>query len=337
MRGKREMLATASWVTGLTALCELWRKRRAIIVLNYHRIGNPNETQYDPLVFSATANEFEWQLGYLKRHFDIATLDDVVAMATGNKPLRAAVLITFDDGYRDNYTLAFPRLRAAGVPATFFLPTAFIGSDRLPWWDLIAYILKHARRNPIRLSYPFPVQLDTEKQGLKTAIAVALRAYKNPAMKDHDRFIAELLKSSDSVLPSPSAETCFMNWQEAREMQAGGMAFGSHTHNHEILTKLPVESQREELEVSRQILERELNRSIATLAYPVGGAQSFSVETQMAAMRSGYVAAFSFYGGFNLQANVHPFDIRRFGVEQQTRPRLRLQMALGAASGTLWL
>jgi peptidoglycan/xylan/chitin deacetylase (PgdA/CDA1 family) len=337
MHGKREILARVCSVTGFTSLFERLRKHRSIIVLNYHRIGNPDETQYDPGVFSATAEEFEWQLRYLKRYFEIATLDEAVAMVKGEKPLRPSVLITFDDGYRDNYELAFPRLRTAGVQATFFLPTAFIGSDRLSWWDLIAYIVKNGRKPVIRLSYPRAIEFDVASRGHNEVIANVLRAYKHPDMKDHDRFITDLLEGSDSKLPSDDAEVCFMNWQQVKEMQEGGMAFGSHTHSHEVLSKLAVERQLEELQYSREILERELHQPVTTLAYPVGGRSAFSEDTQEMAKRAGYLAAFSFYGGFNRAGEIRPYDVQRFGVEQQSHPRFRLQMAMGAASGAVWV
>jgi peptidoglycan/xylan/chitin deacetylase (PgdA/CDA1 family) len=337
MRGKRELLAKLCSVAGFTAVCEQWRKRPALIVLNYHRIGDSAKTQYDPGVFSATAEGFAWQIRYLKQHFEIATLDDAVAMINRERSLQPSVLITFDDGYLDNYEIAFPILRDAGVPATFFLPTAFVGSNRLPWWDLIAYIVKNGKSNRIRLSYPHVLELDLTRQSRAAAAVDVLRAYKHPDMQDHDRFIGELLQASESGLPTAGSEVCFLNWQQAREMQAAGMTFGSHTHNHEVLSKLSAERQHEELKYSREILERELNCRITTLAYPVGGGHAFSRSTQEIARRCGYRSAFSFYGGFNLTAEIQPYDVRRFGLEGQSHPRFRLQMALGSASGTTWV
>jgi peptidoglycan/xylan/chitin deacetylase (PgdA/CDA1 family) len=119
-------------------------------------------------------------------------------------------------------------------------------------------------------------------------------------------------------------------------MQLGGMAFGSHTHNHEILSKLPADGQLQELMLSREILEKELGRTIDTLAYPVGARDTFSTETINALRQAKYRAAFSFYTGFNPAASIAPFDIRRCGVDQQSRKRLRLQTALGSRAGNLW-
>ncbi len=337
MNGKRELLAKLCSATGFTALVERAQKSRSVIVLNYHRIGDADATPYDPGVFSATADEFAWQIAYLKRQFEILRLEDLLAMVAGEKAMRAGVLITFDDGYRDNYEIAFPILRAAGAQATFFLPTGFIGRRRLPWWDLIAYIVKHSRRPVIRMSYPYSAEFDLDRDGRRAAIVQVLQAYKHPEMKDHDRFIDDLLAGSDGKAPDGDTEPCFMTWEQAREMQAAGMAFGSHTHNHEVLSKLPIETQYEELKCSHEILERELNGPVESVAYPVGGRNAFSPDTQEMAKRSGYKIAFSFYGGFNTAGNVRPYDIQRFGVEQQSQPRFRLQMALGAVSGAVWI
>ena len=160
MRGKRELLASFSSRTGLTRVLETLPHRRALIILNYHRIGNADETPFDSGVFSATAEQFDLQIAYLKRRFHIASLEEVFAMMDGDTPQATSVLITFDDGYRDNYTLAFPILRSNGVQAVFFLPTAFIGTGKLPWWDIIAYIIKRSVKSRIHLEYPEPVDFE---------------------------------------------------------------------------------------------------------------------------------------------------------------------------------
>ena len=336
MQSKRELVAGASRATGLTSVLERMPRQNCLIAINYHRIGNSTETEYDPGVFTATAEEFEWQVRYLKEYFELVTLDAVVDMVKGARPFSPSVLITFDDGYIDNYELAFPILRAAGAQGTFFLPTSYIGTDRLPWWDLIAYIVKKARNDRFTLTYPRPVQFSLHTD-LEAAIADVLKLYRQPDMLDGERFIGELLESADSSLPTPRSSNAFMNWQQAREMRDAGMAFGGHTHRHEILSKMPVEVQHEDLLESREILERELNQPIVTMAYPVGGRTEFSEDTKAMVEKSGYSVAFSHYGGFNHAASVDPYDVKRFAVDVLSRQRFRLNMALGAVSGSLWI
>jgi peptidoglycan/xylan/chitin deacetylase (PgdA/CDA1 family) len=336
MRGKREFVARACARTGVTKILEKLPQRSVLIILNYHRVGYAAETPFDSGTFSATPAELDAQIAYLKDHFDMTTLERAVAMLNGETPRRASILITFDDGYLDNYMLAFPILRKHGVQGVFFLPTAFIGKARVPWWDAIAYMVKKCRKKSIHLDYPGPATFDLENDGVRRVSIQILNAFIQPEVKDSARFIAQLEEICEIPRPERSEERLFLNWDEAREMQQHGMAFGSHTHTHDILSKLSPERQREEVFQSREILENELKQRIDTLAYPVGQRHCFSADTVEALEKTGYRAAFSFYGGLNRPGETQPFDICRFSVGDQSYARLRLQTSLAAVSGTRW-
>jgi peptidoglycan/xylan/chitin deacetylase (PgdA/CDA1 family) len=113
------------------------------------------------------------------------------------------------------------------------------------------------------------------------------------------------------------------------------MTFGSHTHNHEVLSGLSPERQLSELTESRAILERELGRTIDILAYPVGRPYTFNADTQAALETSGYRAAFSFYGGANLRGNVDRLDIRREDCHSSSTELFRLGTTLAAVGKRL--
>lgn len=326
MLGKREFVARLSARFGVTSALEILPKRRQLLILNYHRIGDPAKTPYDSGTFSASAEEFDQQIACLKRRYHMATLEEALGGERG-------VLITFDDGYLDNYKEAFPVLKSHGVQAVFFLPTAFVGTGKIPWWDSIAYILKHSRNRRIQLAYPEKAEYDLEPAlgVIEQVLATAKRSEVST-----DLLIADLERACDCPRPAAGAERCFLSWEEAREMQAAGMAFGSHTHTHEILSKLSNEKQMEELKTSREIMERELGQPIRTLAYPVGAPSTFSASTMDAAERAGYVAAFSFFGGINTPGRMERFNIRRVGVASPSIARLRLQTALMALTGSVW-
>jgi peptidoglycan/xylan/chitin deacetylase (PgdA/CDA1 family) len=317
-------------VTGLTRFLELMPKRRQLIIMSYHRIGDAARTDYDSGVFSATAEEFDNQISYFKRHFHLVNLEEARGIVDGSAPPGASVLITFDDGYLDNYTVAFPILRSHGAQATFFLPTAFINTRKLPWWDTIAFILKRSRKRVIELRYPVATTFDLEREGLAQVTAAILQLYKKPSMQEKERFISELENSCESARPHEASGRRFLNWDEARVMQRSGMAFGSHTHTHEILSKLSPAQQAQELRQSREILESQLHQPIDTLAFPVGKRDTFSQETFRVLKSTGYRAAFSFYGGINLPGKIHPFDIRRYGIHGPSYARFRLRIAAGA-------
>jgi len=337
MKGKREAVSRLCAAAGITWLLEHTPRRPVLMILNYHRVGDRRATAYDPNLFSATAEEFDWQIGYLKQHFRMTTLAEVLALVEGADRLaEPRLLVTFDDGYRDNYQVAYPLLRRHGVQGVFFLPTGFAGSARIPWWDEIAFLVKHSERERFRLEYPRPQNFDLAAAGVERTIAQVLDLYKEPETREPARFIDALERACGCSRPGPQAERCFLDWNEAREMQAGGMVFGSHTHGHEILSKLPLDEQIAELRVSREILEKELGRTVDTLAYPVGKWGTFSEHTIEALRKTGYRAAFSFYSGFNTGTSIPRFDIKRCGVDRQSRGRLRLQTALGSHRGNMW-
>jgi peptidoglycan/xylan/chitin deacetylase (PgdA/CDA1 family) len=330
---KKEILARAGAFTGVTRIVESLPRRPSLLILNYHRIGDPAQSLHDSGAYSCTPAEFDWQVSYLQRRFSVVDLDEVVQIIHGRvAPHRTSVLLTFDDGYRDNYLHAFPVLQARGVSAAFFLPTAFIGTASLPWWDVVASIVKRSRRNHVALSYPEAVEFDLTGPRREKSIEAMLKFFKRPDMMDGERFIRELASVCGVTASPAGTERCFMNWDEIRDMQRGGMRFGSHSHSHEILGKLPYERQLEELRTSRRIIERELDRPIETLAYPDGQRGTFNQETFRALRESGYSTAFSFYSGINVPGRIRPYDVLRGGVGPEDCSIFRLRVSLRAAT-----
>ena len=99
------------------------RGRSRLTVLAYHQVKEPADdcSTVSPAAFSE-------QMRHLKTHYDVVSLSDGVAAVTAGGPARRLVAITFDDGYRDNATIAAPILRSLGLPACFFVSTDMIGS-----------------------------------------------------------------------------------------------------------------------------------------------------------------------------------------------------------------
>lgn len=335
-QGKRERLARLAATLRLTSALEALPKRAILLGLTYHRVGDSERCEHDSGVYSATVDSFDAHLAHLKKHYDVLTPEEAVRIATGQDRPRSGVVLTFDDGYIDNYEAAFPVLKKHGLSAMFFLTTSLVGSGFLPWWDRIAYIVKHSRHRVIRLTYPRPFEFDIEQLGKETACLQILRLYRDASTTDPDRFERELSQACDQTCGTHQATPRFLSWDQAREMQRAGMAFGSHTHTHQILSKLTPEEQRFEVETSRQIMQAELQTPIDVLAYPVGSRHTFSAVTVDALKAAGYRAAYSHYGGGNRAGEFNPFDIRRESINITTHHRFRLQTAIAAATGNLW-
>jgi len=336
--GKREVLARVLLWSGVPSILSSLPPRDQLIVLNYHRIGNPDDDLFDPGVFSATQDEFNDQIAYLKRRVLPVTLEEALSFVEGtNKETsrRSRVLITFDDGYLDNYTLAFPILRSHGVQGVFFLATSMVGSAHVPWWDHIAYLVKTAQSHKFNLRYPAELIVDVDHDGLTASLRAILKLYKRPENSDPARFVQELAEETQGKAP-PATLRRFLNWDEAREMIAGGMAIGSHTHSHHVLSQLDSVRQLEELTKSRSILNNRIGAQINVLAYPVGARTSFTDQTRRMAREAGYRAAFSFYGGTNIRGKISPYDVTRIGVDGQCWERFKVQIATCRSTGNFW-
>jgi peptidoglycan/xylan/chitin deacetylase (PgdA/CDA1 family) len=334
--GKRELLAAGLRWSGMSSLLGALPARDALLVLNYHRIGDAGADPFDPDLFSATTDELDRQISYLKRRLTLVTLQEAQAFADGSlsdNPARTRALITFDDGYLDNYELAFPILRSHGVQGVFFLATNIVGSCLVPWWDRIAYVMKTARRRLFTLRYPAELTVDIDRNGMTKSLRDVLDLYKTPATGDPELFLRNLEEQTKGDAP-PATLRRFIDWKEAREMIRGGMAIGSHTHSHDVLSQLAPPDQRRELTRSREILQEQLGVAIDSFAYPVGRKTAFTDQTQSIAREAGYRTAFSYYGGVNFPGQTNPRDVRRVGVGGQSWTRFRVQAAVCRATGS---
>jgi peptidoglycan/xylan/chitin deacetylase (PgdA/CDA1 family) len=334
---KRDRLAGLLGRFGVLRALECIAHRGGLLVVNYHRIGSPNGNPFDDAVFSATADEFRAQVRYLRDHFDLPSLDQLVEIQEAGFVMpRPMALITFDDGYRDNFDLALPVLREFGATAAFFIPTSYIQSPRLPWWDHIAYVIKQTRREEFTLEYPTHKLIDLRRTSRPNAVLEVLTYYKCARdVKERD-FLEHLGESAEVDVDAKGlARDLFMSWDQIRMMNAEGMSIGSHTHKHEILSKLSESDQRAELVVSKQILEDELGRPVKTIAYPVGTPGTFNAVTKRLAQVAGYRIGFSYYGGINRTGHADPLDVRRTTVDiTETFPLFRARAALHTLVGT---
>jgi peptidoglycan/xylan/chitin deacetylase (PgdA/CDA1 family) len=310
-RVKNEAVRKLLALSGLTEL--RWRTLNPdLYCFNYHRIGEAQETAFDPGTFSCTQERFREQVALIRERFEIIGLERVSRLLDSRERLRRpSALITLDDGYIDNYSLALPVLREFDATAAFFVPTAFVGSNKLPWWDEISWLLRHARVSEILLAGS-EASFSLRPEVLHRTIRLVLRLVKsriNMPMKEQVEEIRTACRTEGQVGDGEGPQ--FVNWSHLREMLQIGMEIGSHTHSHNILSHLNVDRQREELALSKEILEAELHAEVRSIAYPVGMEGSFTVETCEIAHSLGYRLGFSQLGLVNRTPIQAPLEINR--------------------------
>ncbi|WP_437202614.1 polysaccharide deacetylase family protein [Planctomicrobium sp. SH664] len=325
---KKQILANTLEFTGLGSLLSLtvgsWN---GLVVFNYHRVGDSSQSPFDRALWSATADEFDRQIGFLKKHFDLLNvedLDDHFHQANSR-----GVMVTFDDGYRDNYEIALPVLKRHGAPATFFITSGFLDQRLIAWWDEIAWMLhtSSASQLPAFSDSATPLSLESS-QDREASIVRILRIYKSLPAERTPAFLENLGQAAGTGrCPQSVADSMWMTWDMVRELHEAGMDIGGHTVSHPVLANTDPASQQREILQSKQRIEQEIGAPITAFSYPVGQPDSFTLQTKQLLHEAGYQWAFSFFGGFCQSAHRDRFALPRVAVSPHVSPALFRAMA----------
>jgi len=290
-----------------------------LTVLTYHSI-RPNPGPFDEGVVDGSAASLDRQLE-MARHFGTPiTLSELRDALQGKRLLpRRPLLITFDDGYRDNFDVALPILLRHRIRATFFVSTGFVKDRRLFWWDKLAYLISHSKKTRIELDYPRPMELDLRDRA--EANCMVQRVVKDTPGLDLDRFVAALAKATQVELSHEDerryADELVLTWAQVRALHEAGMDVQSHTRNHRVLHTLGRSELAEELEGSRKELEEALETPVFAVSYPVGRTIADSNVVRDAIASAGYELGFSNASGVNnLWQTVDPLDLRRVSLDR---------------------
>lgn len=323
LRGKKALLAKAWTGSGLAnvllAVPPVVGNDR-LIILAYHRVfdvSDENSFPFDPELISAGTVAFAGQMQFVREHFTPIKFSDVIeARARGGPLPRRPIVITFDDGHLDNYTHAFPVLKALGIPATIFLSSGYIGASGTFWFDRLAELLFRAESGPLRLtSLAYSVVLG-DVASRRHATELLQETLKRVPNSLRLQAIAELEKSLGREL-APLPGSAVLNWEQVREMASAGIEFGSHTVSHPTLTMLDDDELDRELHESRMKIRQETGQSVEVIGYPVGNAYAFDERVVRAAKRCGYKLGVSYVSGVSRMRGLDEFALRRLHIERQ--------------------
>lgn len=291
--------------------------RGRVAILCYHGVVSRDcshtRFQYENTVSVA---EFESHLRFIRHHFKLVSGADVLAALHGSRPLPPrALLVTFDDGYKNNLTLAAPLLRKYDVPAIFHVSTGHIDTNYLLWprevvtlisgWPLPVIETPHDRSRTV----PVPAQGDQRRE-----LAQRLKEEcKKLSAGMKDDYLEYLRRSSTAGEPTDRELTDFMDWDEVQRLHAMGFEIGSHTVHHPILSRCDPERLKSELHNSKQRIEAYLRTECRWLAYPNGGSQDYDERVKAAAREAGYQAAFVLNDRFSSPGE-DPMELSRVWV-----------------------
>jgi peptidoglycan/xylan/chitin deacetylase (PgdA/CDA1 family) len=297
--------------TGLIRLGRpLWA--RSLTVLNYHRIDTLTPETFQPNV-SASPADFEKQMEYLARWFKVVSVQEIHEWLQGKKQLPPhAALITFDDGYLDNYSNAYPILRRHGFSAVIFLTTGHIETDAPFFWDLTAYCFAHTSADCI--TFPDGTQRLWRNAAEKQQVSKEwIESLKKLTEVEKQKIVNCLPETLGVSIPQGYFKSLMMNWDQVREMNSNGIEFGGHTIHHPILTRVPSETAHTEIRGSIGRISEELGKPVTSFAYPNGMAVDFSDTIAQITRDAGCLSAYTLLNGPSPLDEVKqsPYTIRR--------------------------
>ena len=300
--------------------------RPLLTVLTYHRVDWPSaRPELDPALISAEPEEFERQVSWLGRCATPISLADLLDLKRNGTPLpRRAVLVTFDDGYRDFARHAWPVLRHHGVPVTLFVPTAFPGEPRRCfWWDwLHSALWRTRRRNSIETAAGrLPLATPEDRRRAHRALANQLARTPN----DEAMMTVKLICAA---LDQPEPSCPLLDWGELRELAEEGVTLAPHTRTHPRLDLIPLTAAWREIAGSRADLAREVGDPPPAFAFPGGGHDERLVQVLA---EQGFELGFTTHRGPNDLSRHGWLSLHRTNVGRRTTlPVLRAQFSTWA-------
>ncbi|MEO5936329.1 MAG: polysaccharide deacetylase family protein [Terriglobales bacterium] len=270
-------MAEALAATGILRLGEAFARAQGSLVFALHRVLPAAEMAecYNPHL-ALTPESLDAFLNWVKPRYQIVS---VVELLSSEKPV---CCITFDDGWEDNFRIAFPILQKHRAPATIFLATGLINTNSLlpeeRLWRVWQSGMKGGRQSDVFRGFG---------SGEALSYGDAQARFKRLPMQAKSELINRL---EQTVSPEKPKRPSFMTWEQVRTMSAAGIGFGSHSVRHTTLA-VEVESViRQELKDSLATLQENIKREHRYLAYPNG---SHDERVVRLAQELGYKGAFT--------------------------------------------
>lgn len=302
-----------------SGICRLFSfiHRNSVKILVYHGIINGNlPVGLNREGLHLKLESFERQLAYLKKRYHVLDINEFVEYLKEGKPLpQYSVVLTFDDGYKNNYENLKDVILKHKVPVSIFLATDYIGTPELLWLDRLEMAFFNTRRKSIFSSQLIGIgsmqwRGEREKMQKFAILKNYLKKLPFKRLKEAFRNLFSELVNDKGAGPDRIDDvpyTRLLSWDEVKELTQYGVRFGSHTCRHEILTALSDLEVRDTLEKSFSTIKEHSGDSGIPFAYPNG---NFNDEIKKAVARSGYNCALTTVHGFNSRDS-DPYALKR--------------------------
>jgi peptidoglycan/xylan/chitin deacetylase (PgdA/CDA1 family) len=269
------------------------------VVLRFERVRPSRSLRFQPLKSREITPEFlDRTIRALKRwKFDIVSMDEVCRRVVTVPSPRRFVCLTFDGGYKDVMTSAYPVLSRHGVPFTIYLPTAFPDGLGEAWWLALEEIIARENRLSLvidRKERHFTLRTTSEKAQVYEFLSSWMRTLTPPDLS----FAINDLCKRYSVDLATLSRSVSMDWDDLAKLAADPLAtIGSATVNYPVLTNLRDADAQREMAMGKAVAEAAFRRDIQHFAYPFGDRESWRRQHVAMAQQIGFVSAASAISG----------------------------------------
>jgi len=288
----------------------LWRilHRHHIIIYMIHGVINTSLlSTWQPLRRQLSIQDLDKGLTVLGKHYQFISMNQAVAMLSGNEPFRPySIVLTFDDGYRNNVTQALPVLQKHNAPATFFLSTGHTERREPFWYDRLDYAIQHLRQEQhvsfTNQNFTFRPNQTEISRSTFTTLRNTIKENRLPyheTMETVNLLTNRLEENAGCRLTDIFEEDQFsaiMSWEEVKKASNLGITIGSHTVDHVILDRVDTNSAREQLIISKKAIEEKTGRPCLYFCYPNG---CWNKHILSIVKESGFIAAITSDEGSN--------------------------------------
>lgn len=264
-----------------------------IIILIYHRITTLSS---DPQLLAVSPDNFLNQMLYLKDNFPVLRFENDWSKLSG-----PSVVVTFDDGYADNVREALPILEEVGVPATFFVSTGNLGSNREFWWDDLERIILAEREYhssfELRDQYlgkTWPTRNYAERDAMYQEMHILIKPLD---VARRDDWLRQLRAWGGLAEEGRSTHSAMTINELQKLAESVVTTIGAHTVSHTPLAMLSSDEQQQEIVESRRQLEELTGREVTVFSYPFGGKDDYTGKTVRLCQKAGFVKAASNFPG----------------------------------------
>lgn len=283
-------------------------------ILLYHRVGQPadHDSVLDPSLLSATPDQFAQQMAFLARHCHLVSIGELLDAINSGRPLPpSSVMVTFDDGYNDFLTAAWPVLEQLHIPAVLFVVTQHLSDPTLPfWWDRLYQAVTRTNHACLQTDGVGHYALQTPQQRW-LAFTELKAAVKSMEFHQAMAMIEEIART---LGVHPDEEQTNLTWDEVAGLAARGLCIAPHTRTHPVLSRVTEAEARQEIFGCQLDIDRRLGQRWPVFAYPCGHQADICPGLLPLLREGGFEAAMTCIEGHNVLHRTDHLLLRRVSL-----------------------